>query len=217
MVPGIAHHVTQQGNQCQQVFHCEEDYALYLDLMSERCRHNGVEAWAYCLMPNHVHLILVPTTVEGLSRAIGEAHRRYTAFINARARVTGHLFQSRFNSVAMDEPHLLAAIRYVAMTPVEARLTRRPEEWSWSSVRAHLSGRDDALVTVAPIQARIPDFAAFLEGAPDIQRVSRLLSGQTIGRPLMSDEALHALEQSIGRRLRVLPRGPKPKAGPAAG
>jgi len=73
-------------------------------------------------MPNHVHLIVTPATTHGLARAIGEARRRYTAYINARERVTGHLFQACFNSVAMDEAHCLAALRYVAMNPVRANL-----------------------------------------------------------------------------------------------
>ncbi|MBX9829238.1 MAG: transposase, partial [Xanthobacteraceae bacterium] len=88
------------------------DFALYRDLLAERCARAGVEVWCYGLMPNHVHLILVPHTAEALSRALGETHRRYTAFVNARARWTGHLFQGRFGSVVMDEAHLIAAARY---------------------------------------------------------------------------------------------------------
>jgi putative transposase len=80
---------------------------LYRDLLAEQVGKAGVEVWGYCLMPNHVHLILRPEQADGLGRAVGEAHRRYTNFINARGRWTGHLFQSRFASVAMDQSHLL--------------------------------------------------------------------------------------------------------------
>ena len=97
-------------------------------------------------MPNHVHLILTPSTVEALGRAMGEAHRRYTSFVNARARWSGHLFQGRYASVAMDEAHLIAAVRTISLNPVRARLVCRAEDWAWSSVRAHLSGEDDGLV-----------------------------------------------------------------------
>jgi len=89
VIPDIPHHVTQRGNRRQKLFAEPGDYALYRDLLAERCEKNGVSCWAYCLLPNHIHLILTPTTLEGLSRAVGEAHRRYTAFVNARARVTG--------------------------------------------------------------------------------------------------------------------------------
>ncbi len=78
VVPGCPHHVTQRGNRRQRTFFCDADYRAYLDLMAEWCGRCGVEIWAYCLMPNHVHLIATPETAPGLRRAIGEAHRRYT-------------------------------------------------------------------------------------------------------------------------------------------
>jgi putative transposase len=101
-------------------------------------------------MPNHVHLILVPSDETGLSRAIGETHRRFSGYINARLRVTGYLFQGRFGCVAMDESHVLAAFRYVALNPVKARLAATPADWPWSSTPAHLRRQDDGLVTVRP-------------------------------------------------------------------
>src|SRR5260370_7913410 len=95
--------------------------------MAEAGRREGVGVWAYCLMPNHIHLILTPQTPDGLRRALGKAHRRYSAFVNARMRVTGHLFQALFSSAVMDEDRLMAAARYVALNPVQARLVMNPE------------------------------------------------------------------------------------------
>ena len=86
VIPGFPHHVTQRGNRRQQVFFEPSGYALYRDLLAERCRKASVEAWAYCLMPNHVHLVLTPQTPAGLARAIGETYRQYTGFINARSQ-----------------------------------------------------------------------------------------------------------------------------------
>ena len=74
IVPGFPHHVTQRGNRRAPVFFEQGDYALYRDLLAERCRQASVACWSYCLMPNHVHLILVPATADGLARAIGETH-----------------------------------------------------------------------------------------------------------------------------------------------
>src|ERR1700726_4703148 len=132
---GFPHHVTQRGNRRQTIFFEPADYALYRDLLAERCRKASVEVWAYCLMPNHVHLVLTPSTPDGLARAIGETHRQYTGFINARARSTGHLFQGRFSSAALDDAHLVAAARYVAFNPVRARLVARAQDWGG---RAHV-------------------------------------------------------------------------------
>src|SRR6516162_3137729 len=103
-------------------------------------------------MPNHVHLIVTPTDRDGLRATFAEAHRRYTGAINARFQWTGHLFQGRFGAVVMDEPHLLAATRYIALDPVVAGLVSRAEDWPWSSARAHLAGEDDELATVAPLR-----------------------------------------------------------------
>ena len=207
VVPGVAHHVTQRGNRRQRVFLVEDDYALYKDWLAQACAANGVSVWSYCLMPNHVHLILVPFDDSGLSSAIGETHRRYSAYINARLRATGHLFQGRFGCVAMDETHLMAAFRYVALNPVKAKLSKTAADWEWSSAAAHLEGRDDGLVTVRPLLDRVDNVAEFLDMEADATLEAALAKGQSIGRPLMSDAALTALEQRLGRPIRPRKRG----------
>lgn len=212
-IPGLPHHVTQRGNRRMAVFAGPSDYEVYIDLMAERCAAHDVACWAYCLMPNHIHLVLVPTTEDGLARAVGDAHRRYAAFFNARARVTGHLFQGRFSSAAMDDDHLLAAVRYLAINPVKARLVKRARDWRWSSVAAHLAGQDDALVQVAPVIARTAGrFADLL----DLSRQEELaLAGfemkGVIGRPMGSPGFLAELEHRLNRKLTPARRGPKPK------
>ena len=104
------------------------DYLLYQDLLAEAARKAGAEIWAYCLMPNHIHVIIVPSDEDELRRTFADAHRRYTGYINARMRVTGHLWQGRFGSVVMDEEHLANAVRYVSLNPVRAKLVKRAEE-----------------------------------------------------------------------------------------
>jgi putative transposase len=210
--PGLPHHVTQRGNRRERIFFGDDDYALYRDLLASQCRKQGVACWAYCLMPNHVHLILVPDREESLGRALGETHRRFATAINARLRVSGHLFQARFGSAAMDEEHLVAAARYVALNPVRARLVERAEDWRWSSVGAHLSGRDDGLVSVAPLIERCGGrFADLIETAPSAEAVSALRAAETIGRPVGSPDFLDRLAAVIGRDPRPKQRGPKPK------
>ena len=169
---------------------------------------------AWCLMPNHVHLILQPKTAAGLSRAVGEAHRRYTGFFNARARVTGHLFQGRFNCTAMDEPHLLHCVRYLAFNPVRAGLAARAQDWQWSSVAAHLAGEDDGLVRVAPLLEIVPGFASLLEMSLEEQAALENFGARSPnGRPLGSPDFIAALETKMARSLA---RGkPGRKAGAA--
>src|SRR4051812_47627066 len=93
VIPGFPHHVTQRGSRRQPTFFTEDDYALYLELMSEACRRHGVDVWAYCLMPNHSHAVLVPSSEDGLRRAVGETHRRYSLKINERQGWRGYLWQ----------------------------------------------------------------------------------------------------------------------------
>ncbi len=162
VVPGLPHHVIQRGNRRERTFFEQGDYALYRDLLSESSARARTEVWAYCLMPNHVHIILVPADEDGLRRTFADLHRRYNGFINARARTTGHLWQGRYGSVVMDEVHLLNAVRYVSLKPVRARLVNRARSWAWSSTRAHLAGVDDGVVKVAPVLERIDNFAEFL-------------------------------------------------------
>jgi putative transposase len=155
VVPGIPHHVTQRGNRRQQTFFLPDDYKAYIDLLAEWCRICRVEILAWCLMPNHVHLIVVPETETALARAIGEAHRRYTRRINFREGWRGHLWQERFASFPMDEGYLLAAARYIEMNPVAAGIVSHPGDYRWSSAGAHLAGLDDALTRVEPLLALV--------------------------------------------------------------
>ena len=109
VLPGLPYHVTQRGNRrAADLLRGRRLCALSRPARATRRAGRGREVWAYCLMPNHVHLIVVPGDEDGLRRTFADAHRRYTGFINARNRWTGHLWQGRFGSVAMDEAHLVA-------------------------------------------------------------------------------------------------------------
>lgn len=217
VVPGIPHHVTQRGNRRQQVFFCEADHRFYLELVGERCAQRGVEVWAYCLMPNHVHLVMVPHAQDDLHRSLAFAHQKYTRHINLREGWRGYLWQGRFASFPMDEQHLLAAVRYIELNPVRAGLCREASDWPWSSARAHVSGVDDVLVTTAPMCSRVGDWANYLsEGTNrDVSDVIRRHS--RTGRPLGSDAFIHQLEQQTGRRLRKLKPGRPRKSSVRSG
>ena len=162
-------------------------------------------------MPNHVHLIVVPDSEDGLRLGIGEAHRRYTRRVNFRKRWRGHLWQGRFASYVLDEHYLLAATRYVEMNPVKAGLVRRPRQYPWSSAAAHLKGRDNALVRVEPLLELAGNWGKFLS-QPIQQEIARKLQAhERTGRPLGSDSFVAKLERHLHRVL--LPRRPgrKPK------
>ncbi len=209
VAPGIPHHITQRGNRRQQTFFSDDDYLAYMDLMAEWCGRCGVAVWAYCLMPNHVHLIAVPRTENALTRAIGEAHRRYTRRINSRKNWCGHLWQGRFASFPMDEPRLLAAARYVELNPVRARLVKKPEAWRWSSARAHLDGADDGLIRTGPLAKLVDDWRGFLKEGLSKDDAEAIRRGERTGRPLGTERFIARLEKKLGRKLKKKKPGPK--------
>lgn len=147
VVPGCPHHITQRGNRRQETFFGNDDYRTYIELMAEWCGKCAVEIWAYCLMPNHVHLIAVPSDTDGLRRAIREAHRRYTPHVNFHQGWRRCLWQGRFASFVMDGDYLLAATRYIERNPVRAKIVRKPWRYRYSSAWAHVEGRADPLLS----------------------------------------------------------------------
>jgi putative transposase len=205
----MPHHVTQRGNRRQPTFFGEEDYAAYVELMGQWCKEHGVEIWAYCLMPNHVHLIAVPRSEDGLRLAIGEAHRRYTRRVNFREGWRGHLWQGRFASFVMHEPYLLAAARYVELNPVRAKLVVAPSDYRWSSARAHLKGKDDALVRVGPLLAMAGNWRRLLTSAVSEEELKAFREHERTGRVLGDEEFQKRLEKKLGRVLRRQKPGPK--------
>lgn len=212
IVPGVPHHVTARGNRREPIFFSEGDQVVYRELLAEQMAKAGVEVWSYCLMPNHVHLILCPSTDDGIAQAMGAAHRWWAGFVNVRGNWRGHLFDRRFASVAMDENHLIAAVRYVALNPVRAGLVARPEDWPWSSVRAHLAAQDDELVCVKPVLDRIADFAGLLADREDDAGFSALRAAEQTGRAVGNSAFIADLERRLGRPIARRAPGRKPKA-----
>ena len=210
VVPGIPHHVTQRGNGRQQTFFSDADYAAYRDLLATHCAAHGVAVWSWVLMPNHVHLIVVPDHVDALRAALSKVHRAYAGRIHSREKRTGHFWQGRFGCVAMDESHLMGALRYVALNPVRARLTVRAEGWRWSSTSALLDpARGDGITDTGPVLERVSDFAALLRAGEDASVSEALRRAECVGRPLGSSAFLNRVEAILGRNPKPAKRGPK--------
>jgi len=212
VAPGFPHYVTQRGNRRQQAFFNDEDYQAYLNLMSEWCVRFRVETWAYCLMPNHIHLIVVPETKDGLNLAIGEAHRRYTRRINFREDWRGHLWQGRFSSFIMEAQYLLACAQYVELNPVRAGLVKNPGDWRWSSAGAHITGEDDILVKTKPLLEIVnKPWKQFLAVDVEEPEIELFRKHERTGRPLGEDSFIEKMELILDRRLKPQKPGPKGK------
>lgn len=209
VVPGYPHHITQRGVRRMTTFFSADDYQFYLNLVSHYKEDAGVSVWAYCLMPNHVHFVVVPKESDSLSRLFRQVHRNYTRIINLRKKCTGHLWQERFHSFVMDEDYLLATVRYVERNPVKAKLCVSPEQWQWSSAGAHIVGCDDTVVTVGPMLERVSNWRSYLRTEESEKNLASIRRFSSSGRPAGEEGFVDKLEKLTERVLK--PRRPGPK------
>jgi len=214
VVPGFPHHVTQRGNRCADIFETDQDRHAYLRFLKEYCEKRKLSVWAYCLKSNHVHLVAVPENASSLSEGLRDAHTVYAMYFNSRTHLSGHVWQGRFFSCALDESHLWAAVRYVELNPVRAALVECAEAYPWSSAAAHCGLYADPLLSSAfPPAGAVADWAEWLhEPIADEEHTFTSIRQQThTGRPCGSRPFLEQLEQLLARTLR--PKHPGPKRG----
>lgn len=182
--PDCPIHVTHRGNWRAPIFVGGGSQRRYLHLLRAETRRFGVEVWAYCLMPNHVHLIVVAHEAHALSKAMHRAHGQYAQWLNARQGWSGHLWSSRFFSTAMDEAHLWAAVRYVECNPVRAGLVQRAEDHLWSSARAHaMKFPDPLLAPTRPFPGQIENWSAWLAADADRALEADIRERTSTGQP----------------------------------
>ena len=217
VAPACPHHVTQRGNNQQDVFFVDDDYRLYLDILKRQCELYGMSVLGYCLMTNHVHLIGVPHEEQSLAKAVGRTNWLYAQAINRLHGRSGHLWQSRFYSCVMDDDHTWAALAYVERNPVRAGVVRRAWNYTWSSAAAHCGKRDRAkLLDLAEWQSRLEgrSWQETLAAHANAELLGRLRLHTHRGRPLGSDSFISKLERAVGRRLRPLHVGRPRKTEP---
>ncbi len=211
VVPGLPHHVTQRGNRGQTVFRSQMDLRKYCAVADRCLEENGVEVMAFCLMPNHVHFVLVPPEEDSLSKVMHRMNTTFALYSNLTWSCSGHLWQGRFFSCALDETHLYNALRYVELNPVRAGMVVRPVEYRWSSARAHLLGRPSPIElgrNRSPVLEGISDWGEFLQAGTHRGDFSEIRARTKTGRPCCSIETCHRIEERTGRT--VLPRPTHP-------
>ena len=182
VIPGIAHHVTQRGNRQQPIFFDDKDRRAYIDILSAALNEAGTRCLAWCLMENHVHLMLVPNDTDGLRAPLSSAHTKYAQRINLKQQASGHLFQGRYASYPMDDRHMMFAVRYIECNPVKAGLVATAEQWRWSSARAHIDQVDDGLTDWLELRQHVPNWRAMLADGLDAGAI--IETALRIGRPL---------------------------------
>ena len=198
VVSGTPHHVTQRGGRRQRTFFSSDDYGAYLRLLGEWSSRTNVRVWAYCLMPNHVNLVLVPESGAGLATCMSQVHRRYAQRINAREGWQGHLWQERFFSTPMDESHTYVAARYIITNPVRAKLTSDAMRWPHSSLRVHLGLVADSVIAPEAFRGFSIDWQGMRLGNDDEEATERLRRHTRTGRPLGTEHFIAHVESETG-------------------
>ncbi len=211
----VPHHITQRGNRREEIFLTDEDRQVYLTWVTDYAQQHGVDLLGYCLMPNHVHLVAVPSTDEGLHRMLKPLHMRYAQRFNRHHGLQGHVWQGRYFSAPLDEAYLWATLRYVDRNPVRAGLVRKAERYPWSSAAAHCGVRKDRILTPKrqwwkQFQA-VEDWSAWLAEGDDPEKLMVIRRNINKGLPCGSESFLKKLEKQVGQMLHYRPQG-RPKS-----
>jgi len=192
---GYPHHITQRGNYRQTVFAEEADYRRYLELMSVFGPKYGLQIWAYCLMPNHVHFIGVPDRQESMARTFNTVHMLYAQYFNRKQKATGHLWQGRFYSCVLDERHLYAAVRYVERNPVRSGMVPVPQNYPWCSAVSHVTGAGDPILAKCFMMETVKDWGQYLGADEDQEAADNVIQATKVGRPCGEEGFIPFIEQ----------------------
>jgi len=219
VVPGAPHHVTQRGNHQDEVFHTSEDRIVYLGVLEEQCEKAELEVLGFCLMTNHVHLVVVPHHEAAMAQALGRTHFRYANYFQARMKRSGHLWQNRYYSCPLSGSHLVTAMLYVEQNPVRAGLVDDALRWRWSSAGFHAGLSSEFSFPSQDWSARFSeqDWRSLLS-APRTRDEARLLEHCTYsGKPFGEKHFIDALSERFGRSLALRAPGRPRKERHAAG
>ena len=212
VLPGIPHHVTQRGVRRMNVFMNDIDRRYYLKTMRKYGEKYSMSILTWCLMSNHIHLIAVPDEESSLANAIGNAHQAYTAMFNKRHGDKGYLFQGRFFSTPMDNPHFYSTVRYILRNPVRAGMVKDPLAYEWSSAPFNSGLTDrDPLISSNDRLDWVTHWSEYL--AEDPSDIDDIRDCTRTGRPCGTDDFITYAEGVTGRTLRKRRPGPRPTSG----
>jgi putative transposase len=206
VLENFPYHITQRGNGRQRVFYVGQDYHLYLDLLRVYADDAQLQVWAYCLMPNHVHLIAVPQRPDAMASALGRTHADFARHFNLMRRTCGHVWQARFFSCPLEPAHLWRAAAYIERNPVRARIVEHAWQYAWSSASTHVGlTANPGFLDLSAWQAEYTQqrWSEVLEAGVEEEAFGRRLQeASRRGRPLGSSEFTTELEKLTGRALR---------------
>jgi putative transposase len=222
LLPGVTLHLIQRGNNRSACFFAEEDYLFYLEHLADQARKHDCAIHAWCLMTNHVHLLLTPAKPESAGMLMKGLGQRYVQYINRTYRRSGTLWEGRFRSCLMQEDsYVLACYRYIEMNPVRAGMVEHPAEYRWSSYRANAQAEQSALITRHSLYqalgeatgARSEAYRELFRHQLELGLVDQIRSATNGNYALGSSRFTAEVERVLGRRVtRGKPGRPKQAA-----
>jgi putative transposase len=216
IAPGYPHHITQRGNNRATVFFDDEDRQTYLHLLFQYSQKFFLQIWAYCLMDNHVHLLVVPEKEESLARGVGLTNQVYTQYINRKRDQSGRIWQNRFYScIVENDAYLWSVARYIEKNPLKVGMADKAENYRWSSAKAHLAGTANPLLQtpswLEPQQRE--SYCKFMQ-ENDEKVYNDIRKATSTGRPFGSETFIEKMEFQLNQSLRPRKPGrPKNKKG----
>lgn len=209
--PGFLYHITQRGNYQQNVFRDGNDRVRYLNFLQKSAVKYGLDVFAYCLMINHVHFIVVPNKTYSLARTFGIAHKRYAQYFNEKRNVKGHLWQGRFYSCILHGTHMREAVRYVERNPVRANLVTNAWDYPWSSARAHVKGNKNTFGAVKLSDVKeyigVHPWKEFLQEKEPQDELKKIRENTKKGLILGPAEFTQEVEKKLNRQILPNSRG----------
>ena len=209
VIPGIPHHITQRGVRRQQVFFSHDDYTLFTNLLRHFLKKTDLRVLAWCLMPNHYHILVTPPHSKSLAEFFAPLHRTYSFIINQREGWSGHLWQERYNSFPVDNDHTMAAARYIELNPLRAKLVNSPDEYPWSSAQAHLTSQEDGITDLVSSMNLQHDWKSLLESGLTDEEIAQFRHHENTNLPLGNPQFLEEIRKSCS-----IPTEPRKRGRP---
>ena len=217
-LPGVPQHIIQRGNNRQACFASEDDFSAYASWLAEYSRKYRVKVHAWVFMTNHVHLLVTPTTPNGVSSMMQMIGRHYVRYFNYTYRRSGTLWEGRFKSCIVDaENYLLVCQRYIELNPVRAGMVESPSDYFWSSYRANGLGKAVSFWDPHPVylglsrskDERLAAYRSLFSAHVDVSEISMIREATNKGLAIGDDRFKCEIEKLSGRRVTELKRGPK--------
>ncbi len=210
VVAEVPYHVTQRGNYRQNIFEDDEDRAKYMELFMEYKEKHGLKLYAWCLMDNHVHFVIEPSTEKTLGLVFNGVNMRYSQYFNRKRGAYGHLWQGRYFSCALDSDHVYEALRYVELNPLRAGMISKIDGYKWSSAKMRITGKGKFPLDDVSAYVEIENWRAYLKEKAADEVLLSIRNCTKTGRPLGGAKFIKKIERLSGRTISFQKKG-RPK------